>query len=377
MKSPGPHSAVNVESSYKSCMRIGLLIYGSLDTLSGGYLYDRKLVDYLIEQGDQVEIISLANGSYYRHLLDNFSTSLLRCLKSLHLDILLQDELNHPSLFWLNRRLRRQVDFPIVSIVHHLRSNEGFPVWQNLVYSWVENKYLASVDGFIFNSRATRQRVEAIVGRSRPAMVAFPAGDRLHPSITEDRIRERALSSGSLRIIFVGNLIPRKDLHTLLQAMTSLPTGSCSLSVVGRQDIDPKYTRQLQRLVDKSGIGIQIKFLGSVSDQKLVDLLYDCHVLVVPSIYEGFGIAYLEGMGFGLPAIGTHAGGAYEIIEHGKNGYLIEPRDSAHLYAYLNRLAEDRSLLAEMGIAARLRYSKHPTWEKSISRIRRFLSKLL
>jgi hypothetical protein len=157
-------------------MRVGLLIYGSVNTRSGGYLYDRKLVEYLLEQGDQVEIISLSQGNYARHLADNFSASLIQCLKSLQLDILLQDELNHPSLFWLNHLLRKEVNWPLVSIVHHLRSSEAFPAWTNLFYRWVERNYLASVDGFIFNSRTTRQAVEAEVGKSKPALDSLPCG---------------------------------------------------------------------------------------------------------------------------------------------------------------------------------------------------------
>ncbi|HET9913419.1 MAG TPA: hypothetical protein VFQ13_16105, partial [Anaerolineales bacterium] len=53
-------------------MKIGFVIYGSLDTLSGGYLYDRKLVEYLRAQGDTVEIISLPWRNYAAHLTDNF-----------------------------------------------------------------------------------------------------------------------------------------------------------------------------------------------------------------------------------------------------------------------------------------------------------------
>lgn len=53
-------------------MKLGFIIYGSLDTLSGGYLYDRKLVEYLRDQGDTVEIISLPWRNYAAHLTDNF-----------------------------------------------------------------------------------------------------------------------------------------------------------------------------------------------------------------------------------------------------------------------------------------------------------------
>ena len=56
-------------------MRVGLLIYGSLDILTGGFLYDRLLVDYLRREGDEVEVISLPWRTYGRHLSDNLSAA--------------------------------------------------------------------------------------------------------------------------------------------------------------------------------------------------------------------------------------------------------------------------------------------------------------
>ncbi len=57
-------------------MKIGLIIYGSLEIVSGGYLYDRKLVEFLKDQGDQVEIISLPWRGYLRSLADNWCARL-------------------------------------------------------------------------------------------------------------------------------------------------------------------------------------------------------------------------------------------------------------------------------------------------------------
>jgi len=93
----------------------------------------------------------------------------------------------------------------------------------------------------------------------------------------------------------------------------------------------------------------------------------------VPSSYEGFGIVYLEGMGFGLTALGTTAGAAGEIISDGENGYLITPDDAAGLAARLETLADDRTLLARMGTAARAHYQRSPTWAETTAAIRAFL----
>src|ERR1035437_6967319 len=100
-------------------MKVGLVIYGSLDTLSGGYLYDRKLVEYLRSQGDTVEIISQPWQNYTGRLGHNFQLQWQQKINSLDVDVLIQDEFNHPSLFLVNGTIRPRISFPIVAIVHH------------------------------------------------------------------------------------------------------------------------------------------------------------------------------------------------------------------------------------------------------------------
>ena len=352
-------------------MRPGLVIYGNLETISGGYLYDRKLVEHLERQGDQVEIISLPWRSYARHLGDNLSPTLLHRLKQLDVDVLLEDELNHPSLFCLNRRLAGV--FPIISIVHHLRSSESRPAWQNHIYRWVECSYLSSVDGFIFNSQTTRHAVESLIETEKPCVVAFPAGDRLSPQITNEEITHRASQPGPLHLLFLGNIIPRKGLHTLLEALSMLPKETWRLSVAGRLDVDLAYVHSIHRQVAQLGLSDQVIFLGALDDDALAEQLHLSHVLALPSSYEGFGIAYLEGMGFGLPAIATSGGAAGEIITDGKDGFLVKPGDILALSDCLQELAQDRQRLLKLSLAARKRYEAHPGWEDTGRSIRKFL----
>jgi len=354
-------------------VRLGLVIYGSLDTRSGGYLYDRKLVDYLRRQGDHVEIVSLPWRSYPRHLGDNFSKALLDRLSRLQVDILLQDELNHPSLFRLNRRLRSRTSSPIISIVHHLRCSEQHPAWLKPFYRAVERAYLHSVDGFIFNSRTTRTVVEQLLGRETAGVVAWPAGNRLDVRLSPEEIIRRAHRPGPLQIIFVGNVIPRKGLHTLLAALARLPTESWRLTVVGSLTVAPAYVRQIRRRIAGQGLESQMDFGGSVPDETLAAQLQTAHVLALPSSYEGFGIVYLEGMGAGLPAIATTAGAAGEIITHAETGFLIGPGDTATLANYLHEMHQNRERLAAMSLAAQHRYAAQPTWEQTTQRIREYL----
>jgi glycosyltransferase involved in cell wall biosynthesis len=103
--------------------------------------------------------------------------------------------------------------------------------------------------------------------------------------------------------------------------------------------------------------------------------LKQAHVLVVPSSYEGFGIVYLEGMCFGLPAIGTTAGAANEIITDAMDGFLIDPENAKELAERLNVLNDRRDLLTRMSLAARKRYLRQPKWEETAHGIREFLLK--
>ncbi len=99
--------------------------------------------------------------------------------------------------------------------------------------------------------------------------------------------------------------------------------------------------------------------------------------MVVPSSYEGFGIVYLEGMGFGLPAIGTTAGAASEIITHGEDGYLIEPDDAMALANILSELLANRDLLLKLSLNAVKRYKSQPKWNETAKSIRDFLHQMV
>ncbi len=357
-------------------MRVGLVIYGRLDTLSGGYLYDRQLVAYLQKEGVEVEIVSLPWSWYGRHLTHNFSRLFFQQLRRLDVDILLQDELNHPSLFWLNRRLRRYTNVPIVSIVHHLRCREQWTAWQRPFYRHIERCYLNTIDGFIFNSQTTRQTVADMIGDVGPHVVAYPACDRFQSPLTPDEIVARAQQPGPLRLLFVGNLIPRKGLHTLIAALSLLPLEDWRLDVVGNTAVSPPYAQQIQHQIAKANLATRITLHEALPDEQLQTLYAQSHVLAVPSQYEGFGIVYLEGMAFGLPAIASTGGAAHELITDGENGFLVEVGETAVLAHHIRHLIHNREHLTRMSLVALKRFQTHPTWEKSMAHVAEWLKKI-
>lgn len=358
-------------------MRVGLFIHGDLEILTGGFLYDRLLVDYLRKRGDEVEVINIPWRTYQRHLVDNVSRSLLRRLRAAELDILIQDELAHPSLFLTNRRLRRHVQYPIVTLVHLLRSSEARPTWLNRLYGAIERRYLKSTDGAIFNCETTRASVERLLGESLPCVVAHPGGDHLHRGLSTEEITKRARQNGPLQIISIANVVPNKGLRILIEALAGMRDEDWRLTVLGSLTMDAPYVSAVRRQIAQSGLSDRVSLLGTVPNDEMPVHLAGSDVLVVPSYYEAFAIAYLEAMGFGIPVIASTAGGARELITDGHEGFLLSPGDVNALALYLRRLSRDREQLLRMSLAARSRLDAHPTWSESFGRVREFLQSMV
>jgi glycosyltransferase involved in cell wall biosynthesis len=333
------------------------------------------LMQQLQRRGHQVKVISLPKRGYFGSLIQNFASSIYGELLNSKIDILLQDELCHSSLFLLNTRLRGRVTYPIISIVHMLRSNPSLRSPLRWLFSWVESKYLGSVDGLIFNSKHTKKLVDSTVGGRRPYVIATPGGDRFRSNTSTREIRARAKRSGPLHVLFLGNLTRNKSAHVLIAALTKLELGSVYVTLAGRDDVEPGYTRFLKSQIRRAEVDEWVHFAGHLEGELLEATLRTAQILVVPSSYEGFGISYLEGMSFGLPAIGSRSGGTEEIIRHGKNGYLIRVGDSEELTALLKRLHLNREMLTKLSINAQRTFRAFPTWRESMERIHTFLNR--
>ena len=356
-------------------MKIGLVIYGRLDTLTGGYRYDREMVTALEKRGHRVAVVRLPAVNYPLRLAFNRQRLWMTARVPKGLDILIQDELCHPSLIRLNAR-RRGGRYPIVTLVHQVLCDEPRAAWRNRLLRLVEKRYLDGVDAFIFNSRTTRDTVWRLTANDRPHVVAPPGGDRLGPRPTPKAIALWAQDSGPLRLFFLGNLIPRKGLRPLIDALAGLPRDIWTLRVAGRLDMDRTYVRRVRRALRYRGLTDRVQLLGPLEGSLLADELARAQVLCMPYAYEGFGMATLEAQGFGLPVIGCRAGATRELVEDGISGFLVNPGDQAAVGRAITHLHRDRPALAKMSLAARRRFDDHPGWTASMNRLVAFLEKL-
>jgi glycosyltransferase involved in cell wall biosynthesis len=354
-------------------VRIGLIVYGSLNQTSGGYLYDRQLTAALEADGHAVTVISLAQRAYLANLAAGLRGAEVERSIPSRLDVIVEDELCHPSLAWLSDRTHGLP--PRIGLVHHLRQGEASPRPLQWLYRTVERRYLRSAAGFICNSSATQRSVEGTLGTSIQAIIAYPGRDHIAPQIGRPSIEARSAHPGPLRVLFVGSLIRRKRVDALLDAVAQLPDGSCVLSLVGRADLDHRYVRALRRRVAADGrLGQRVRFFGDVTSQALAEHYQRSDVFCVPSQLEGYGIAYLEAMGFGLPVLASANGGAGELVDSGINGYMVSGDDPSAIAAHLDVYAADRRELRAHSLAARARWEQQPCWRDTAEAVSRFLS---
>ncbi len=356
-------------------MIIGLIVYGTLDSVTGGYLYDRRLVDQLRNSGHRVRVYSLPSRSYPLRLFDNFRGHGLNGFSSDGLDLLLQDELCHPSLLALNRRRKEPGFPPIIAIVHHLCSQE--PRWRalNLFLQTIEKRYLDSVDAFIFNSRTTRATTFGLSPRPRPCVVAPPGSERFAGRLTPAEVEKRARLPGPLRLLYVGLVIPRKGLFEVIEALRRVPADRWRLEIAGCLTMAPAYVRRIRRHVRAHRLTSAVRFHGAISDEDLAAEYASAQLLCMPYAYEGFGIVAAEAMTMGLPVFGSTSGAVWEVVDDHITGRLFLPRDFPAVAAAVTDLHADRRRLARMSLAALNVSQQHPTWRRSMQKIDAFLGR--
>ena len=380
-------------------MKIGLVVYGSLDRRSGGFLYDRVLANGLEARGHTVRLLSQPEGIYAHQLLRGTSPDPAILAAVDELDILLEDELNHPSLLGTNRAIRKRGGFRahpngardktqpspgcrLVGIVHHLRSDEALSPINRWISRNAERWFLGQLDGAIYNSKTTAVSVaRGAPGISIPSVVAPPgvvtnAGDRCRPNAAS--LPAGALQPGALRLLFVGNVIPRKGLLELIGALGQLKPEErrrAQLTVAGGLEADPGYVHRVRAAVDRLGGEGGVHILGRVNDDELRDLYRTHDVLAAPSHYEGYGMVYAEAQHHGLAVLAGRGGAGPEVVVEGKTGFLVDPRRPRTILQALERFLEEPALVRRMGQAGMA--APVQRWEDTVEAVETFLLELI
>jgi len=152
-------------------------------------------------------------------------------------------------------------------------------------------------------------------------------------------------------ILVVGNLIPSKGQEIVLRAIHRISDAFPQLQcrIVG----EGPDRRRLEALANELGISQRIHFVGRQSRAAVANAMRACSMFVLPSSSEGLGCVYLEAMACAKPVIACRGQGIEEIIEHGKNGWLITPDHLPELEQAISVLLNSPKQAGQIGIAAR------------------------
>ena len=166
------------------------------------------------------------------------------------------------------------------------------------------------------------------------------------------------------KIVSIRSLEPIYCVSTLIEAVQHL-----SLSNVNQQlEIviagDGSLKTNLENLADDYGISNSLKFIGSIPESDLPELLLSCDVYVSTSPIDGSSISMLQAMAIGLPCLVPDIPSNREWIEHGINGFLFEPNNSRALAELLNEVATNSKLLSSLTQKARKTVEERADWSR-------------
>jgi teichuronic acid biosynthesis glycosyltransferase TuaC len=242
--------------------------------------------------------------------------------------------------------LGRELKIPFAVTVHGLDAYSTSQVagrpgkWCEHVSRFV----YASASCVICISEKARDRVlEAARGRLKTEVV--------YNGVDPDEFHPPSEPPTANTILCVGNLIPSKGQDILVRAFatvhTKFPEFSCEF--IG----DGADKSRLARTAKELNLDEKVRFVGRRTRGEVADAMRRCTVFALPSGYEGLGCVYLEAMAIGKATIGCRGQGIEEVIEHGANGWLVNPRDVQDLAHAFSELLPNPLLRNEIGNAAR------------------------
>jgi len=195
------------------------------------------------------------------------------------------------------------------------------------------------------------RRLAADLSLSDQVVDVIPNGIRLKQGCRRRGREILGLGPDELGILAVGRLVPLKGLDVLVEALPLLGGRAEHVRVAVAGD-GPALER-LQSMDPTLPGGRRIQYLGMREDVE--HLLAGADIFVMPSRTEALPMALIEAMGAGLPVVASGVGGIPEVVEHGREGWLVEPDDPRALATALSSLIGDGALRCRFGEAGRRR----------------------
>jgi glycosyltransferase involved in cell wall biosynthesis len=330
-----------------------LLTLGDPGTLTGGYLFHRRLAERAIAHQARVDFVSVPERPFPLALMD--TPDVLAAIERIQPDVVVLDSI--AAAFLAFQAPAR----PMVGMLHQPPGGIDYGPARAFVQAALDRRAYRQLQRLMVASESLAdelrrqgepsQRIQVVPpGRDVALEVGPPPGDLR-------RGRQAAF-------LCVGNWVWRKGILSLLEAFARLAQSAATLHLVGNTAAEPAYARRVWARLARDDLRSRVVVHGPVSTHAVAALYAAADLFVLPSMKEPYGTVYGEAMAFGLPVVGWRAGNLPYLAEDEREGLLVEPGDLEGLAAALDRLAHDRASRERMGVAAVRRAMERPTWDQ-------------
>ena len=318
-------------------------IPGDIEARTGGYVYDKRLIDGLRGLGWMVDHVALPASFPFAPATDRAAAAALirKCpddslmmIDGLALGVL-------PEMAEAERdRLR------LAALVHHpLALESGLGSADRLRFAESERRALAQVRAVVVTSDMTaRTLVADYAVPANRITVAKPGCD---PAPDRDRTRP---AGAPVHLLAAGTVTPRKGHDVLIEALARIAHLPWTLTLAGSLDRAPDCAAALVAAIKDRDLGNRIALVGEVADMS--PLYQAADLFVLASRYEGYGMVFAEALRHGLPVVGTTAGAIPEVVPAAA-GILVSPDDPTALAAALADLIGNRERRTALAAGAR------------------------
>lgn len=352
----------------------------------------------IIQWADGVRIVNLSAGPPRFLLKDDIWPHMTEFCDAF-LDFCRRDGTRYDLIhgnFWMSGwaavQLRRHLGIPAVQIFHATgktkHRHQGGADTSPAERVAVELEVVREVDAIIAQCPCEVAELIDDYGAHPEQVAMIPSAvntDVFRPVPRDEARRAIGLLVEGPIVVYVGRMLPRKDVRNLLRASALLMerTGArFDVLLVGGDTVepDPAITPEigeLQRLAAELGIADRVHITGKRQSEVLRYYYSAGDIAVTTPWYEPFGLTPLEAMASGRPVIGSAVGGITYTVRDGETGLLVPPRDPAALAGALRFLLEHEDRRDQMGRAARQRVEQDFTWPVVARRVSALYEKLL
>ncbi|MGF1562520.1 MAG: glycosyltransferase family 4 protein [Geminicoccaceae bacterium] len=342
----------------RASARIAFIVPGALNQRTGGYIYDRRMVEGLRAAGRPVEVIELPgrfplSDSQAEEAAER---ALALCIDQHLLPVI--DGLALPAFATLSglNRLRW------VALVHHpLALETGLSGDEAGALASLERTALAKSARVIVTSPHTIDDV-VDMGVPRLRITAVPPGTDPAP------LAAGLQAEGApQKLLCVATITPRKGHVTLIEALSGLRSRPWTLDLVGAPDRDPACLAELEAAIARYEMADRVHFCGELDGDDLQAAYEAADLFVLASHHEGYGMALAEALARGLPVVSTRAG-AIPTTVPADAGLLVPPGDVDALRKALASVLDDPDQYRELKSGARAARGRLPGWDEALAR---------